>query len=140
VRLVVAAAIVDDLDRPSRVLAARRTEPPALAGGWEFPGGKVEPGEEPVDALHRELAEELRVRVRLGPELAPADRAGWPLTDDLRMRLWFAEVTAGTPTPTDSHDELRWLRAGQLDDVGWLPADLAIVDRLRTRLTTPRTA
>ena len=45
VRLVVGAAIVDDLARPARLLAARRTEPPALAGGWELPGGKVEPGE-----------------------------------------------------------------------------------------------
>jgi len=137
--LVVAAAIVDDLDRPSRVLAARRVAPRALAGGWEFPGGKVEPGEDPLSALHRELHEELQVRVRLGPELPPPDGPVWPLTDRLVMRLWFAEIIAGPPAPTDSHDELRWLGADQLGDVRWLPADLAIVDRLRLRLARPRT-
>ena len=59
-----APAIVDDLDHPTRLLAARRTEPPALAGGWEFPGGKVDPGESPLAALHREIREELGVPVR----------------------------------------------------------------------------
>ena len=139
-QLVVAAAIVDRLAAPSRVLAARRVEPRALAGGWEFPGGKVEPGEDPIAALHRELAEELRVRVRLGAELRPVAGAAWPLHSGRQLRLWFAEVTTGTPSLTDSHDELRWLTAGQLDDVPWLPADLAIVEQLRPRLAPPRTA
>ena len=72
--LVVAAAIVDDLARPQRLLAARRRAPAELAGGWEFPGGKVEPDETPVAALHRELREELAVSVRLGAEvLGPVD-------------------------------------------------------------------
>ena len=61
-----AVALVDDLARPTRVLAARRTEPPQLAGGWEFPGGKVEPGESSRQAASRETLEELGVRVRLG--------------------------------------------------------------------------
>jgi 8-oxo-dGTP diphosphatase len=139
VRLVVAAAIVDHLARPSRVLAARRVEPRALAGGWEFPGGKVESGEDPVAALHRELDEELQVRVRLGAELPAPDGNAWPLADGLVLRLWFAEVVEGAPTLTAGHDELRWLSAGQLEDVPWLPADLAIVDRLRARLVSPRT-
>lgn len=132
--LVVAAVIVDDLARPTRVLAARRVGPRSLAGGWEFPGGKVEPGEDPVAALHRELAEELQVRVRLGAAFPPSGADAWPIADELRMRLWFAEITAGTPIPTDSHDALRWLHAGQLDDVAWLPADADIVAALRLRL------
>ncbi len=130
---------MDDLTAPSRVLAARRSAPGALAGGWEFPGGKVEPGEDPVAALHRELDEELRIRVRLGEELAAPDGATWPLAANLRMRLWFAAVTGGVPTLTSSHDELRWLEAGQLDLVDWLPADLDIVRQLRPRLSPSRT-
>ena len=65
-RLVVAAAIVDNLARPTRVLAARRSQPARIAGLWEFPGGKVEVGEDPAAALHRELREELGVEVELG--------------------------------------------------------------------------
>ena len=72
--LVVAAVIVDDLTHPTRLLAARRAAPRALAGGWEFPGGKVEPGEDPIAALHRELAEELQITVDLGAECASAGR------------------------------------------------------------------
>jgi 8-oxo-dGTP diphosphatase len=136
--LVVAAAIVDDLADPSRVLAARRVAPRALAGGWEFPGGKVELGEDHVVALHRELDEELQIRVRLGEELPPSGGGAWPMAANLEMRLWFAVLTAGPPVLTDSHDELRWLTADQLDSVGWLPADRAVVDRLRPRLG-PRT-
>lgn len=130
---------MDQLAAPSRVLAARRSVAGALAGGWEFPGGKVEPGEDPVTALHRELDEELQIRVRLGEELPAPDGGTWPLAANLRMRLWFAQVTSGVPTLTSSHDELRWLSAGQLDDVDWLPADLDIVLRLRPRRAPPST-
>jgi 8-oxo-dGTP diphosphatase len=136
--LVVAAVIVDDLAEPTRLLAARRTEPPALAGGWEFPGGKVEPGEDPVAALHRELAEELQITVDLGAELCHPDGGAWPIGPEDEMRLWPAVVTSGTPTPTGSHDELRWLPGGQLDQVAWLPADTPIVAQLRLLLADRR--
>ena len=134
--LVVAAVIVDDLPKPTRLLAARRTEPPTLAGGWEFPGGKVEPGEDPITALHRELAEELQITVDLGTELCPPDGGAWPIVPGHEMRLWFAVVTSGTPTPTGSHDELRWLTGDQLDQVAWFPADRAIIAELSHRLRT----
>ena len=127
-RLVVGAAIVDDLDRPTRLLAARRTGPPALAGGWELPGGKVDPGEDSVTALHREVREELGVQVELGREVpGPVDGA-WPLGDRYVMRVWLARVTTGRPEPLEDHDELRWLDLADAFAVEWLPADLPIVD------------
>jgi 8-oxo-dGTP diphosphatase len=128
--LVVAGAVVDDLDDPQHLLAARRATPASLAGRWEFPGGKVDPGESPEDALHRELREELGVRVGLGPELVGPDAGGWTLSARYVMRLWLVEVVSGTPEPLVEHDELRWLPFGQWLDVPWLDADVRIVEAL----------
>jgi len=132
--VVVAAVLVDDLATPTRILAARRRSPAALAGYWEFPGGKVEPAEDPVDALHRELAEELLITVELGSEVANPAGGSWPISAELEMRLWFAIIAAGVPTATGSHDALRWLPATQLTDVPWLPADWPIVALLVSRV------
>src|SRR5262245_13442563 len=130
-RLVVGAAVVDRLDRPTCLLAARRTEPAALAGGWELPGGKVDPGESPLSALHREVWEELGVRVAFGAHVpGPLPGATWPLGDRYEMLVWLAEVVEGTPAPIEDHDELRWLPLDGLYAVPWLPADLPIVERL----------
>ncbi len=135
--LVVAGVVVDDLAAPTQILAARRCTPPALAGYWEFPGGKVEPGEDPVDALHRELAEELQVTVELGAELENPAGGTWPISAAHEMRLWFARIDSGEPTATGSHDLLRWLVAAQLNEVDWLPADMTIVALLGARLDAP---
>lgn len=131
---VVGAAVVDDLLAPTTLLAARRTEPPHLAGGWELPGGKVDPGEDPIQALHRELAEELGVEVELGEELPgpDPDLLGWPLPPAHRMRVWLARVVDGVPAPIEVHDELRTLGPGQWLDVAWLPADVPIVQALQS--------
>lgn len=66
---VVGAAVVDSLEAPTRMLVAQRSEPQTVAGMWEFPGGKVEPGESCEQALVRELKEELGVQARLGAEV-----------------------------------------------------------------------
>lgn len=132
---VVGGAIVDSLARPARMLAARRTAPPAFAGLWEFPGGKVEPGEEAEAGLRRELAEELGVDVRLGDEVPGPLPQGWPLNDRAAMRVWLAEVTGGEPAPLEDHDELRWvdLDGPELGELPWIPADFPIVDAVRRR-------
>ncbi|MCH8613690.1 (deoxy)nucleoside triphosphate pyrophosphohydrolase [Arsenicicoccus dermatophilus] len=125
---VVGAALLDDLDTPTTLLAARRTAPPALAGGWELPGGKVDPGESELDALHRELREELGVEIEVGEEVTgPRPDGRWDLSPRHAIRVWTARVTEGRPQPLEDHDDLRVLRAPELDTVAWLPADAPIV-------------
>jgi 8-oxo-dGTP diphosphatase len=132
--VVAAVALVDDLDSPTRVLSARRTQPPSVAGGWEFPGGKVEPGERPAEAAVREVREELGVDVRLGSRVG----SGWPLSGTAVMHLWWAVALPGQPEPQplEDHDRLRWLTAAELFDVPWLSADLPVVEHVRDLLHT----
>lgn len=134
---VVAAAIVDDLGAPRRLLAARRRRPLELAGRWEFPGGKVDPGETVEEALHREIREELGVAIEAGPELPGPDDGGWRISARHVLRLWPAVVTAGEPEPLVEHDELRWLDEGSWLDVAWLDADVRIVEALLRRAELP---
>jgi 8-oxo-dGTP diphosphatase len=128
--VIVGAAIVRD----GRVLTARRTAPSSMAGGWEFPGGKVEPGETEAQALVRECQEELGVTVRLGGRVGP------DVTTSTRavLRVWWAEVDTSRdpsePRPLQDHDELRWLAPDELASVDWLPADWPLVHVLADRL------
>lgn len=125
-KVVVGGAVCDG----GRLLAARRTAPPALAGRWELPGGKVDPGETPEQALVRELREEL------GIEAEPIARieGEWPLQPDLVLQVWRARLLEGEPRPLQDHDELRWLTPDRAFDVDWLeqdrPAVTAIVRSL----------
>ena len=125
--LVVAAALLKD----GRVLAARRTDP---AGKWEFPGGKCEPGEEPSEALRRELTEELGLRVVIGPEIV-APGGVWPINDRLVMRIWYATPLGEPVARTQGsgrleHDALAWLTPDELPGLDWLPADVPIAARI----------
>ena len=120
-QLVVGAAIVRD----GRLLAARRTEPAALAGGWELAGGKVDPGETPEAALVREVREELGVEVTLGARVEGPLDGDWPLGQTYRLRVWLAEIPSeAEPSPIEAHDAVAWLSADEFDSVRWLEGDV----------------
>ena len=131
-KLVVGAAIVDSLTRPTRLLAAQRSYPENLAGLWEFPGGKVEPGETSEAALRREISEELSTSLVLGARVSSNDDGDWPLPNGSNMRIWLAELPDGAPMPRlgSSHRELRWVRAAEISGLPWLPGDLQILPAL----------
>lgn len=135
--MVVGAAVVDDLQHPTRLLAARRSAPAGLAGGWELPGGKVEAGEDVLDALRRELGEELGIEVEVGAEIVGPDVGAWPLGIGATLRVWLVTVTDGAPSALQDHDELRWLGPGEWLDVAWLPGDVPVVRALLDRGQVP---
>lgn len=117
-RVVVAAAIILD----GRVLAACRSRPPAVAGRWEFPGGKVERGESDADALVRECREELGIEIAVGGLLGTQ-----VLSATAELRLYAAEHLLGYPEARLDHDDVRWVPAGDLNTLRWLPADEPLV-------------
>jgi 8-oxo-dGTP diphosphatase len=123
--LVVGAAIVRD----GRVLAARRTTPPEAAGRWEFPGGKVDPGESPEEALVREVAEELGCEIEVDDWLD----GRIPIGERYELTVAVARLVDGDPTPHE-HDLVRWLAADELDDVDWLEPDRPFLPQLRLLL------
>jgi 8-oxo-dGTP diphosphatase len=126
-RVIVAAVIIVD----GRVLAAERSAPPEVAGRWEFPGGKVEPGETDAQALARECLEELGVRVAVGERVGP----DVPLAHGRAVLRVFAVELLNEDIPEAlEHTSLRWLAADELDIVPWLPADKPIVAELRSLL------
>jgi 8-oxo-dGTP diphosphatase len=124
--LVVGAAIV----RGGRLLAARRTTPAVAAGRWELPGGKVEAGESPGDALVREIREELGCGITIDRWL-DGDQ---PIGTTHVLRVAACRLADGEPGPGDDHDELRWLPPDRLDEVDWLEPDRPFLPAVRGRL------
>jgi 8-oxo-dGTP diphosphatase len=125
-RIVVVAAALYDGDR---LLAARRSAPPEFAGRWELPGGKVERGETPEEALSRELREELGVDAE-AVERVPGE---WPLRPPYVLQAWRARLLPGSadPKPLQDHDELRWLTPAEIWDVDWLDQDVEAIGALK---------
>jgi 8-oxo-dGTP diphosphatase len=130
---VVGAAVV----RGDRVLVAQRGSGP-LAGLWEFPGGKVEPGEDHLAALVRECAEELGVVVVpqdfLGEVLLDGSVAGG-LPGTSTLRVWSARLADGEPVASE-HRELRWACAGDLEDLDWIAADRPLLPAVTALLAS----
>ena len=122
---VVAGALFDSA---GRVLIAQRPPGKHMAGGWEFPGGKREPGEEPRDTLVRELREELAIEVLDAAPLIAYEHE-YPHRRVL-LDLWVVLRYSGVPQPLDA-PALRWTAIDDLERVGLLPADLPMIPALR---------
>jgi 8-oxo-dGTP diphosphatase len=129
---VVGAAIV----REARVLVTRRGPAMALAGKWEFPGGKVEPGEDPRAALRREIAEELGVAVtvgaRIGRGTAPAGESV------IVLDVYCARLDSGEIAPVE-HSEWGWFDADAMRELDWAEADVPVLDTLHELLSRTQT-
>lgn len=124
---VVAATICDDMKEKNKIFATARGYG-ELKGGWEFPGGKVELGETPQQALIREIIEELDTEIKVG-ELIDTLEYDYP-TFHLSMDCFWAEVKAGHLELKEA-EAAKWLTKDQLDSVTWLPADILLIDQIR---------
>jgi 8-oxo-dGTP diphosphatase len=128
--LVSAAALVDDC---GRTLVQQRSRTRSMAGLWEFPGGKVEPGETPEHALARELHEELGIDVER-ESLTPAAFASEPLGDaHLLLLLYVCRDWRGTPAALDA-DGLQWVLPADLRTLEMPPADIPLIGLLEKLL------
>jgi mutator protein MutT len=123
---VVAGAVID---APGRVLIAQRLPGTHLAGGWEFPGGKLEPGEERVAGLARELREELGITIQGQPRPLIRVRHAYP-TREVLLDIWVVTRFQGEPQGLDGQ-ALRWVTQEELATADLLPADKPIVAALR---------
>ena len=122
----VVAAVIRDR---GRIFATQRGYGP-YKDIWEFPGGKIEPGETPEDALKREIREELDAEIEVG-ELAGRIEYDYP-EFHLSMDCFYCILVSGSLILKE-HEAARWLTPEQLDTVAWLPADLTLIERLRSQ-------
>lgn len=118
-----------------RILVSRRSRPEALRGRYEFPGGKVEPGEEPSAALVRELREELDVELTIIRAVAGGP---WPIDESHTLRLWWGEIDR-SPVGAESHDRHDWVTVADLDRIDLLDSDRAALTSVRADHPTGRT-
>ncbi|MBD5464630.1 MAG: 8-oxo-dGTP diphosphatase MutT [Lachnospiraceae bacterium] len=122
----VAAAIIQKEDK---IFATRRGYG-EFKGMWEFPGGKVEPGESPEEAVVREIREELETEILVGRCFAEVDY-DYPYFH-LHMKCYLCSIKSGDLKLLE-HSEARWLTRETLESVEWLPADVGVIERLKGR-------
>ncbi len=129
---VSAAVICDDPTRPEKVFATARGYG-AYKGQWEFPGGKIEPGETPEQALVREIREELSTEIRVGEHIASVE---WDYPEfHLTMECYLCEVLSGALTLKEA-EAAKWLPKSGLYSVPWLPADRSVIPEIEKRMGT----
>lgn len=128
-RINVTGAVLTNGDK---VLAARRGPGKALAGFWEFPGGKIEAGETPEQSLARELEEELLCRATVG-EFVTTTEHEYDFGIVI-LSTYFCTLLEGEPQLTE-HEEIRWVPANELKDLEWAPADIPAVNLIVEKLT-----
>ena len=124
----VVAAIIHDAD--GRIFATQRGYGD-MKDGWEFPGGKVEAGESPEEALKREIFEELETKIQI-ERLVQTVEYDYPKFH-LMMHCYWCRIESGSLTLKE-HEAAKWLRLSDLDSVDWLPADQIVVDTLKSEL------
>ena len=125
---VVAAVITASNENGEKMIFATQRGYGEFKDGWEFPGGKVEPGETPQAALKREIMEELETEIKVG-DLIETIEYDYP-TFHLSMDCFWAEIVKGDLVLRE-HEAAKWLTKEQLESVGWLPADLGLVEKVR---------
>lgn len=125
----VVAAIIKTVNEAGKpIIFATQRGYGDLKGGWEFPGGKIEEGESPQEALVREIKEELETEIVVG-ELIDTIEYDYP-TFHLSMDCFWAEIVSGDLVLKE-HEAAKWLTKDELDSVEWLPADVTLISKVR---------
>ena len=127
---VVAAVICDSIEKKSKIFSTARGYG-EFKGGWEFPGGKIEEGETPEQALAREIQEELDTEIRVG-DLIDTIEYDYP-TFHLSMDCFWAEVVSGNLELKEAK-AAKWLTKEELDSVEWLPADITLIEKIKREM------
>lgn len=128
---VVAAIIKAENEKGEPIIFATQRGYGEFKDGWEFPGGKIEEGETPKEALKREIREELETEIAVG-ELLDTLEYDYPAFH-LSMDCFWAEIVSGNLILKE-HEAARWLSKEELDSVEWLPADISLIEKIRSKM------
>ena len=128
---VVAAVIKSTNENKEPIIFATQRGYGDFKGGWEFPGGKIEEGETPEQALKREIMEELDTEISVG-ELIDTIEYDYPQFH-LSMDCFWCEIVSGNLVLKE-HEAARWLTKKQLNDVKWLPADVTLIEKIGKKI------